>query len=229
MQPAFPAKVLPPPPQADGRFLGVSTNPPATLLKPLAQRNYAKAAKTARQARRNTSRVPGNAPFAPLCVSCSPCPGNTVPHKAHSTPSKTQAGRYDCHWIGSAPQCPGTSVSGQTRTPGARSPPSTRSSSSTGTPVCWHFLLQDVLLPTSRVRAMCKEGDAFSCAAHVPCQKKRAAFSRASVRVGGSFIRPMQTAQTTSRQYYPVPPNRTLLHQTPLLPQPPYPKPTPFP
>ena len=101
------------------------------------------------------------------------------------------------------PQCPGTSVSGQTRTPGARSPPSTRSSSSTGTPVCWHFLLQDVLLPTSRVRAACKEGDAFSCAAHVPCQKKRAAFSRASVRVGGSFIRPMQTAQTTSRQYSP--------------------------
>ena len=101
------------------------------------------------------------------------------------------------------PQCPGTSVSGQTRTPGARPPPSTRSSSSTGTPVCWHFLLQDVLLLTSRVRAACKEGDAFSCAAHVPCQKKRAAFSRASVRVGGSFIRPMQTAQTTSRLMYP--------------------------
>ena len=33
--------------------------------------------------------------------------------------------------------------------------------------------------------------------------KKSAAFSRASVRVGGSFIRPMQTAQTTSRQYSP--------------------------
>ena len=48
-----------------------------------------------------------------------------------------------------------------------------------------------------------QRGGRFLMCSACAMPKKSAAFSRASVRVGGSFIRPMQTAQTTSRQYSP--------------------------
>ena len=48
-----------------------------------------------------------------------------------------------------------------------------------------------------------QRGGRFLMCSACAMQKKSAAFSRASVRVGGSFIRPMRTAQTTSRQYSP--------------------------
>ena len=227
MQPAFPAKVLPLPSQSDGRFFGVSTNPPATLLSrlrrgitPKRQRPQDKPAET-RAEYRATPLLP------PLCVLHS-MPGEHRPHTAHSIPPKTQAGWYDCHRIGAPSRnvpvhrCRADPYTGRTTAPKHGIFPAREF------PYAAHFPCKAYSSPRQGCAPCAKRGT-LSHVRRMCHAKKRKLPPRASVTRGGSFVRPMRTAQTTSRQYYPVPPNRTLLHQTPLLPQPPYPKPTPFP